>query len=300
MAFMKDWSVRRLVDGLAFYSAKGPSMGGVIIRERIRPLEPLSRVITRELQRLGPVLDDLKTDDREQLITGEGEHALITFVTGKARSDGAPIEYMYGFVCGDDFYDRFDAYCTAPEEFASFRISVRDVVFNHRLNLGRERARRFHYDPPKGWQGVGRGLIAEWYPPDYPRRLTRIVVGYAVPEGTPASALTPHNLAFGRPIGLTLSAAPAPERVMSTYGLNGQLDAIYGRVTTATEPSATEYKTIVFQDERYSYPMRLETTEADSKAANDVFETVYKSARPVPYPISRESDLWVAWDKPFS
>jgi hypothetical protein len=300
MASMRDWSVRRFVDGLAYYPPKGPSLGAIVIREHKRPLEPLNRLVNREMQRLAPALDLLKIDDREQLITSEGEYAAITRVSGSARSDGQPVEYVYGFVCGDDFYDRFDSYCTDATEFPPFRITIRDIVFNHRLNLGRDRARRFLYDPPKGWQGIARNLITEWYPLDYPRRLTRIVVGSAIPEGTPTSAVNPHHLAFARPGGLVVTEEPGPVRVMSTYGLNGSCDALHGEIKGVTDPRPTEFKTVFFQDERYTYPLRLETNAADSAAANEVFEAVYKSARPVPYPISRESDLWVAWDKPFA
>ncbi len=293
---MQGWIAKRLADGAAYYPPEGARLGAITIRERRRPLERVRQIVEHDLGKMRETtLASGEIEESEQLITGEGEHAALFRIAGVSKIDGAKIEYMHAFVFGDDCYDRFDAWCTDSTEFLSFRISIRDVVFAHRLGLGRDRVRRFFYDPPTGWQGLGRNFVTEWYPSDYPRRLSRIVVGPAAPEG--GSALNLQMLPFVRTAGFIVDREVGPEVVMSTYGLSGTMGTIYGHLPAATTPNPTEIKTVTFQDERFTYRLRLETTAADSVAANEVFAAVYKSARPVPYAVSRESDLWVAWDK---
>src|SRR6185369_8349160 len=98
---------------------------------------------------------------------------------------------------------------------------------------------------------------------DFPKRLTKIIVGPAMPEGG-GSALDLYALAFGRPRGFVSDREAGPEVVMSTYGLSGNLTSIYGRVPSVKEAQPTEIRTVKFLDERFTYTLRLETTAADS------------------------------------
>jgi hypothetical protein len=292
---MQGWTVKRIADGAAYYPPEGGSVGAIVIRERRRPLEPVARIVEHDTARmLETTLASAKLEESEQIITGEGEHGALYRTSGVSKIDGSAIEYIHAFVFGDDFYDRFDCYCGKPDEFLAFRISVRDVVFAHRLGLGKDRIRRFLYDPPPGWQGLSRNLYAEWFPLDYPKRHSKIVVAPATPE-TPHNPLDLGNIAFGIPNGFVRAAEVRQEPMTSVYGLSGTAVTIFGQAPNLLEP--LEIKTVSFQDDRYLYLLRLETTPADSAAANEIFAAVCRSARPAPYSVSRESDLWVAWDK---
>jgi hypothetical protein len=86
--------------------------------------------------------------------------------------------------------------------------------------------------------------------------------------------------------------------VTSTYGLSGELRIQRGRyLDTRRERRGTVLHTTVFQDERFTYLLRLTTTEEHREPDGKVFRDLMSSVRPLPHPLARESDLWSAWHK---
>jgi hypothetical protein len=298
MSGLRNWVAKRSAAGIDYYPPEGESLGAIKLRQRIRPLEPVKVVVDRGIARLASIVDNAKVEESEDLVTSEGEHAAIVRVVGVSTVDGQAVEYIVGLVFGDDHYDRFDAYCTDAREFASFRITLRDVIFSHRMSLGQDRSRRFLYDPPADWQGLARGMLVEWYPLDFPRNYSRIVVAPVVPENSTRALLEPLTLAFGRVGGLILDGEPPPERFGSTYGLSGQIHTQHGRYLEVEPKRPTIISTAVLRDERFSYLLRLETRDEHREASTAVFRKLLQSCRPVPHPLARESDLWEAWAKP--
>src|SRR5262249_52340514 len=53
------------------------------------------------------------------------------------------------------------------------------------------RRRRYLYAPPPGWQALPTGLIATWYPPEYPRHRSQIVVYPAEPSRRAVPPVSP-------------------------------------------------------------------------------------------------------------
>jgi len=86
---------------------------------------------------------------------------------------------------------------------------------------------------------------------------------------------------------------------MSTYGLNGEMRTQRGRYRDESPMKRpTVLQTVAFKDERFTYLMRLATVEESFAEDEKTFRAVYMSARPIPHPLARESDLWTAWNKP--
>jgi hypothetical protein len=295
MPLPSDWSVRVLANGVAFNPPGGVDKGGIRITERRRPLKAITQLAAETLAATQELIATIDTSNPpEHIATAEGEYAALATFSGRGRVDQRTLQFGVAAVYGDDFYDRIDMY--AVDEADPLQPLLHDYVFGHRLGLGSSRHRRFLYTPPEGWVGIERGLMTEWIPPDFPRHYSRINVGAAMPEkDIPASEIAV-TLFYRRILKFQKEPPLPPENVQSKSGVHGIIYRMSGRFLDA-EQRETEMISGVLRDERFVYPMRLETTTEFMQADMFPFMKTLQSVQPIPRPVGRQSDVFVLWSE---
>src|SRR5882672_2063379 len=108
-----------------------------------------------------------------RLVTVEGEYAARVRIDG--IRDGRAARRFVGAVFLGEYAAALDCIAIEPSRFAELERWFLELLHGARFSMGR-RPRQFQYVPPPGWHALPSGLTASWYPLDYPRNATRIVI----------------------------------------------------------------------------------------------------------------------------
>ena len=273
------WRGYNMADGTVFYPPEGEAVASIYVRERQRPLEPIRHVIQRLQHVLAPRMNVQSTSAIETLETLEAENGAIVNITGVSKATGAPMEYLIGFVFGDDFYDRIDAYYAVSDKRDEYRRLTRDFIFDYRLNLGHDRERRFYYVPPPGWQCRARGLLAQWFTYDFPKRPSQILVSAARPKTGVEASVMASVMVQHRVANLRTDRADM-EPLANPLGLEAYLHHAHGHFRRGS--TVTDLLSAVLTDKLYLYSVRLETTAEWMEADRALLLDLARSIRPVP------------------
>lgn len=244
-----------------------PDGGGEVrVHERFAPLLRFSAVCQR--------VAGAAARPAEVLLTVEGEHAAWA----------APGGRFVGVIFGDDFVALIDGrppIGAGDEARAEFGRLCRRLLCGTRLGLGRRR-RRYLYEGPAGWLALPSGLVANWYPADYPTHRGVLVVYPATPiQGEGEEAVNGLLLEEQRR-GLVLSERSGPEPIASDSGLSGGVWELRGSL-----PRQKEWRSamVMLADEGYLYGLRLDSgTPARAAEHGDILRRVVRSIQPVPRP----------------
>ncbi|MCE9572192.1 MAG: hypothetical protein K8W52_03465 [Deltaproteobacteria bacterium] len=264
----EGWHARVHDDGLVLTAAEGPAAGVMYYAERVRPLATVRDVIAAYPAPPGFVL--AHREPIERLLTDEGEHAAMVALVGTI--DGAPVERVFGFVFGDDYYARLVAVTASPAHFAAVRATVRALVRADYHVLGKRR-RRYAYATPAGFQPVAGWFDTTWYPLDYPARATSIVVAAALPQQ--------------RGLRDALVAAAEQRRPSASGALPeplGTPQRLAGRLYTLAPHEGLRTWLALLEDDAYIYPVRLDTRATETQPELEAFAAVIASIEPVPQP----------------
>jgi hypothetical protein len=272
------WTARNTADGTLFYPPEGQLVAGIHVRERLRPLERTHDLVTMTRMQLASNVTITKSGPIERIQTDEGELGALVQLEGTGRGHGRPMRYSIGFVFGDDFYDRLDAYFTESPKAAEYHDLMRAYLVAYRLNLGQLRARRFYYDPPKGWQGRARGILAQWLTPDYPKRVSQLIVPAAFPSAkieasVMARAVIQRRLvAFQRDLE-TMDAIAHPA------GFETQIHRVHG---SFANEAVTDLLTAVVTDQEFVFVVRLESMAEWLERDREALLALVQSIQPLP------------------
>jgi len=238
------WAVERVEDGLLLAPPEGPQVALLHYRERLRPLRRAIDLVNAARVPTGLTADPPTAPRR--LTTIEGEHAALV-----TRAVGPRGALIYGYVFLDDYYAVLEGITFVPMLEVIEQLIIGDVHL-----LGRQRRRRFVYAPPSSWQGSGGVFDARWYPLDYPRNPSRILVNPALPN-TPGlvRAIVEKVLAEGARI----------ERYTTRHGL------------AVEQHSTTDTHLFFATDDDFVYSVRADH-------ALDIARELVESIEPVPQP----------------
>ncbi len=280
------WSRKTLADGIVLYPPGGRAAGGIRIRDRVRPLRPVRRLVDETRAAAEGALADQTVGALERVTTLEGEYAAIVTIAARRRADGRGITRTLGYVFGEEFYVEIDGIVDDSADAASFGEHVREVVLRTSLGLGEIRRRRFLYAPPRGWQSLVRALSVDWIAPSYPRDPGTITVFHAKPVVASPTALFERMLREDLPAGFEgAPAAPAPLRTRN--GLGGELISLSGRYPGGAQ---RWFDLAVLADPRFLYLVRLDSGEAGLGAHRVVHRELVESIVPLPSPAPRRED----------
>jgi hypothetical protein len=210
-----------------------------------------------------------------RLLTDEGEHAAL--VVARGECDARPVELSVGFVILDESYAELRAGPCDPADGPVRRDAITKMIVTDRHFLGPVRRRRFVYEPPAGWHGLGGRFEATWYPHAYPRHRASITVGPALPT---SAALAEAIVAMVRGDDGVLIGATVD--VGTPRGLIGQMWHLWH----AGSPPRATYLTILVDDD-FLYPARLDsvgTPEADLECLHQLLASI----EPIPRPARRQ------------
>jgi hypothetical protein len=280
-ALLFRWTAHSTADGTLFYPPEGRLTAGVHVRERLRPLERTHDIVRVAIRHLAANVEITKVGPIESLATDEGEYAAIIELDGKGRDPtGHAMKYVIGFVFGDDFYDRIDGYFSESPKSSEYHSLIRAYVLAYRLNLGEFRSRRFYYDPPAGWQGRARNMLAQWFTFDYPKRPSQMIVSAAYPSTKIEASVTARALIQRRLIGFKQERETGESFPPTEAGLHMGVHHVVGRFEN--DPSITDLCTVVATDQRYVYVTRLETSTQWFEEDRAALMKLAGSIRPLP------------------
>jgi hypothetical protein len=294
MPVLDDWSARLCPDGVLYRPPVGVRGGGRV-HERQRPLRPFVALVKEYMRvRFAGAVVEAQVGELERLTTQDGAHAAMVPVTGKSPVDGTALQLDFGFVVGDDFYDMVLFWSSDPAQNFAMRRTARDVVYQYQLGQGVKRATRFVYTPPAGYQGLARGMAADWFPPDYPRDDAVIRVCPARPTTSEVGVLEAELAKLAEEAGLQTDGDARSEPVGSEHGLHGKLSS---RLVRSGARRFHRHQ-IVLVDARYAYALRLDVAEGNPNASRHLaaFRRVATSAEPVPSKAPQELDVFALWN----
>jgi hypothetical protein len=285
--FPSDWVQHSGVDLITAYP---PELGArVRYFERVRPMPAFSRIVDRAIAS-DPDFFVHHVGDPIRIVTVEGEYGAWVGVEGRREGSRAMRYVAAAFM--DDFATALDVIALIPQHFARIENLSLELARSQRFAMTR-RPRRYFYVPPPGWHGMASGLSASWYPLDFPKNLTAIVIAPAMwIDIDPASAI---DAAFAETeAGLAVESSQR-EDITAACGTRGGLLRLVGRRNGRAEPMYRD--TAMFVVGQYAYRMRLETTNAAALLTlRAIFGAVAGSFRPLP--IADESRLGVAFATP--
>jgi hypothetical protein len=286
------WTTTLHGNGVTFHPTAGVSQAAIRITERLTPVATMKTILQPITELMAKVAHDMVVGPIEHLQTKDGEYAAMVAASGFGNVDGVPLDIATGVVWGDDFYDRIDAHYMG--ETGVLHPLMREFIAAHRLGLGRGRHRRFLYTPPPGWWPLPRGLLVEWFPPDYPKHRTTIIVNAAMPEKELPAAESAHSILYRKIIAFRKREHKPLDPVTSEHGVSG---IVYNYQGSFEHPDHPENEMVgcVLRDETYIYIMRMETVSAHVDADKELFMTMVKSIQPIPRRITAETDVFVTW-----
>lgn len=290
---LPGWLRRQRPDGVALYPSDNTQAGGIGYRERVRPLLPV-RALVQELLEKHPQFKPQTVGPLEPLITAEGEYAAMVTVAGELG--GQPAQRDLGYVFGDDFYAHISGVAVSREHFSRFTQAVRSLTLGDVHMLGIRR-RRFLFQPPPGWQGLGRGFKTDFYPRGFPRDAGCITVWPASPlRGQTPQTLFEDLLSDDCKHGFALEQSAGPDAISGVGGLHGFAWGLTG--TFRGQPRVCR-DIAIFADDRFIYPLRLETLDEELWAGHrPIFVELLRTVQPIPRPADFEPeatdllDLW--------
>lgn len=288
---ISGWIKLPMADGIQLLPPGGREIGMIRIREKVRPLRPLRAIVDAAIAEAPEYKDTIEIGPLQRLITVEGEHAGIVTIAARARN-GQPVERTLGIVAGDDFYALIDAPVGNAEHFATFREMVKLIAENYFLGLGEKRRRRFFYDPPVGWHGIGRAHATRFYHPEYPRHPAIITVFDARPAAVTIAEATDRILFLDFTGGLERDPPEPPAPVITGKGLQGQAIKISG-----LHPGGRRvvYVQVTLTDSRYAYITHLETIPDALEVNSEPFVNVLNSIETVPLPPKGAVSELIQW-----
>jgi hypothetical protein len=259
-----------------------PPGGGARIRfyERLRPLMRFSRVIEAVLER-DPLFRVSSLHDAQTVTTLEGEYGAWVRVSG--TREGVAATRFIGAVFGDEFVGAIDAFVLDVAQTTAIEQTARDLLASSTFALGTRR-RRFLYQPPEHWCALQSGLVANWYPPDFPRNRANLVVLPAEPtHQTPYELIdVVRLLAAQQGSGGTLAGEVEDVEIRSSSGLVGRRCAFTVR---RGENQLQRHELAAFVSGPYAYRLRLESHVLDRAAEHhQVFLETVRSVVAVPEP----------------
>lgn len=264
--------MRLSVDGVVLFPNGGPSVGHLVYRERLRPLEPVMQIFCRGLAGEPDSDIDLEALHPRLLVTSEGEYAAVATV----RSRSATVQHDLGVVLLDDSYAFLHAVTRDPARFAATSATVIELLAGDVHQLG-VRRRRFLYGEPAAWQGRPRGLFTDYFPLDFPLQNQMLTVMPALPRpGDRGSAQYIEALLARQRDGSVIDNVQ-PTVAIRTATLAGHEGAWICR----RSPQSHSYRIAVLEDERYLYPVLLEGA-SDLATAHELFAAVVESIQPIP------------------
>jgi len=269
------WTQHHGVHLVTLYPPEGG--GRIRVYERLRPLPRLSEVVAFVVDR-DPAFRVTGLYDATELVTTEGEHGAWVRVAG--RRDDAPVVRLVGAVYGDEYALAIDTLVVVPERATQLEAVTRGLLLGASLGLG-VRRRRYRYAPPPGWSAIPTGLIANWYPPDYPANRTNLVVLPAEPSTDDPETTFARFLAGEREGGRYGDGAITEAPLVTDDGLAGRRWSFDG-VARGPGP-APRHELAAFGDAPYLYVLRMESRvgeRVDEHRA--IFDAVARSVRPVP------------------
>jgi len=260
--------------GANLVSAFPPELGARFrYYERLRPQASLSAIVDRVLAS-DPDFRAHELGEMVRVVTSEGEYGGWVAIAG--TRDGGPARRYVGAVFMGEFATALDVIALIPEHFAAVEALALELLRGQRFEMTK-RPRQFFYVPPPGWHALPSGLIANWYPLDFPANLTNIVVPPAtVVEGETGAA---REAMLGElDAGLAVEDHVRSE-LIAECGVTGTAARVRGK-----RGDRTLYRDLaVFVVENYAYRMRFETANADQLGElREVFRAVATSFRPLP------------------
>ena len=229
--------------------------------ERLRPQPAFSTIVERAL-----------ASDREmrphdigkmqRLVTAEGEYGAAITIRGR-RGNTQALRWI-GAVFLDEFATTLDVLATA--HVAEVEALSLELWRGQRFEIA-ARPRPFYYVPPRDWQGLPSGLVANWYPPDFPANRSMIVVPPAQIVDDPAAAIEAHATELAA--GLVVEHLERDDNYVELRGRREDTIVTRAMATIVVEPRL--------------YCLRLETLRVDRlDEVRDTFRAVAASIRPLP------------------
>jgi hypothetical protein len=244
-------------------------------QERLHPQPSFSSIIERVLD-ADPEFRAQQFGTPQRVVTLEGEYGAWISIRGQRRD--ARAMRCVGEVLMGEFATVLDALALVPEHFATVEAVSRELLLTQTFDMGR-RPRQFFYEPPVGWHGLPAGMTANWYPLDFPRNRSIIVVPPAHHrDGDAASELERTAESLG--VGLVIDElVRAPLHSRSGYdGTNVQLR---GHVEGRAAPIHRELAGFVVGARVYY--ARLETTmTAQLEPLRAILRDLATSFHPLP------------------
>jgi hypothetical protein len=262
--------------GANILTAYPPDIGARFrFHERVTPQPSLAAIASRTLDSDSLFLVQ-SFGDMTRIVTHEGEYGAWVGLGG--TREGSRARMLVGAVFLDEFATVLVGLALIPEYF--------DEVQNHFVEMLRtqqhdytHRPRRFFYQPPPGWHGLPSGTTANWYPLDFPKNLTNIVVPPASRVEGDGTREIETAIAHCE-VGLSIDATTRAE-IVSVGGVRGTLARVLGKRAGRAEPIHRELAAFVTGG--HLYRMRLETTNATrALEIQDIFRAVARSFRPLP------------------
>jgi len=274
-------------EGITLVPPEGAACGAIRYVERVRPLQRIID-IARPAD-LPSAVGFKAVGPPERVITREGEYGAILTVEGTLPA--GPVRRTVGCVYGDDFYSKIVGVALRPDQFDRFAATVRALVETDAHVLG-VRRRRCVYRPPKGWHGLNRGSFfhAQWYPPEFPKDASEMVIYPAwptLPEGAADAVNRMVGLQMRPGSGLTLEEVQGPEEVKAESGLTG----VHWQLVVRRGPEIRFTRDLfVLEDGRFIYPLHVDSFEAQRQRNRALLEEVMRSVQPIPTPGSAPTD----------
>lgn len=290
LKFPAEW---RQQFGVQLVTAYPPGGGGRFrYFDRLRPQPSFSSVLDMILATDGAFVVH-EVGEPQRIVTDEGEYGAWVQVTGR-REGSRAVRYI-GAVFLGEFAAALDCIVLVPSRFAEFERLSRALLHGASFGMQR-RPRLFYYQPPPGWQGIPSGLVANYYPSDFPRNLSSIVVPPAT-EVEPASEAIVAAARAELCAGLSVESE-RQEALSCDAGPSGLYLSVVGRRTGRPERIYRELG--LFIVEPYAYRLRLETSVENrlSELRAD-FRAVLASFRPLPSPVERRMGVAFAEPSPF-
>jgi hypothetical protein len=217
-------------------------------------------------------------------ITAEGEYGAWVAIGGRRK--GYECLRCVGAVLTDEFAAAVDGLALLPEKRGLIEATTRELLASAEYGLG-VRRRRTMYNAPPGWQALPQGLVATWYPLDYPAHLATITVFPANPDTRPIPLVFEDLLAADAAAGVDVRTGTRAEPFAAQEGLAGQRFRYAARGTGQDAP-LLHREVIILGDHRYRYLVRLENAcERTLDADLGVFVALAASMQPAPYPGER-------------
>lgn len=270
----KDWTQHNGAHLVTLY----PPGGGGRIRyyERI-PLQPFSAVIRHVLDR-DPHFRAQSVINPRDFITSEGEYGAWTRINGSR--EGSPAVRYVGAVFPDEFAAALDALVVVPEKRGLIEHTAQDLLVNtqfYRLLCGR----RCRYTPPPDWWSIPNGLVANWYPPDFPGNNTNIVVFPARPNAPGATEEFEGMLRSDEAAGTVLDGEIREQPVIAASGLEGRHWSVASRPANRDHNIYRDF--FSFSEPPFSYTVRMESLVADRiDEHRAIAAAVARSIQPIP------------------